>query len=720
MNWCQYFTAEATNWKDVTLRCGLAASVLARNLAGVSSRENKTMRKVNPYHKWLGIAVNEQPANHYRLLGIDLFETDPGTIRTAADHRMALIAKYSAGSDQELSRQVLSELLAARACLLSAATRQAYEFDLRKQLGMQPHSPGASEGAAYPFIPDASDDRSMYSSRFAKRRKRSVPLLVFVTAIAVTGGLLVWKCQQDPTFISSLLDVRPQPLREMHRPDASAAVVSRDTGSEQVSETDQSSATPAIAGSVGQRPDDPGGSKSELRVASKERQPPDDRLVALSSSPNPAEPVSPVMTGQIEKNNGEVQPEKSRLPANRQGAKNGKNVIDNELPSLTFDSIARDGDEFASDPDASPEGKSQLIEVSRLAGEASKECVAVNRDFGLQLRERQDHLNVLPGMRTAMIQAHASARALDSRLSVIGNRIRFTNDPLNVEEDELRKKRDDYNRIVETNRAGIEKGSARVEALNYSLVKLDGHLRTRWKELNDCRRKWLEICRPKEKYARADYEGLHRAVRDWLLVDELWLDAYCWGSLAAYELGEYQQAAELVQKVERLRMEIIRSARSLPQIEATEGLVVLNLPGQRSRSSGLVQKAMTHVDRGKDWQTHFLAGRAAVELGRNDSKAKAYFLAALRIDPNCHHASYWLGRLQTTAADETVRDVDAGIALLESAWSRAGKRSWRISFALVQAYDAAKRPVDAHRQWETTLALTPVQKHDELKRQRGQ
>jgi hypothetical protein len=31
----------------------------------------------DPYRKWLGIPPEEQPPNHYRLLGIALFEDDP-------------------------------------------------------------------------------------------------------------------------------------------------------------------------------------------------------------------------------------------------------------------------------------------------------------------------------------------------------------------------------------------------------------------------------------------------------------------------------------------------------------------------------------------------------------------------------------------------------------------------------------------------------------------
>ena len=34
----------------------------------------------DPYHKWLGIPPKDQPPNHYRLLGVDLFESDPDVI----------------------------------------------------------------------------------------------------------------------------------------------------------------------------------------------------------------------------------------------------------------------------------------------------------------------------------------------------------------------------------------------------------------------------------------------------------------------------------------------------------------------------------------------------------------------------------------------------------------------------------------------------------------
>ena len=42
----------------------------------------------DPYYKWLGIPPAEQPPNHYRLLGVTLFESDLDVIANAADQRI--------------------------------------------------------------------------------------------------------------------------------------------------------------------------------------------------------------------------------------------------------------------------------------------------------------------------------------------------------------------------------------------------------------------------------------------------------------------------------------------------------------------------------------------------------------------------------------------------------------------------------------------------------
>ena len=68
----------------------------------------------NPYYKWLGIPPEEQPPNHYRLLGLRLFESDPEVIESASDQRMAHLRTYQTGQYAALSQRLLNEVAGAK------------------------------------------------------------------------------------------------------------------------------------------------------------------------------------------------------------------------------------------------------------------------------------------------------------------------------------------------------------------------------------------------------------------------------------------------------------------------------------------------------------------------------------------------------------------------------------------------------------------------------
>lgn len=89
----------------------------------------------DPYHKWLGIASKDQPPNHYRLLGIDLFESDPDVISAAADQRMGHVRAFQTGENSALSQKVLNEISAARVCLLRPQKKREYDAWLRELSG---------------------------------------------------------------------------------------------------------------------------------------------------------------------------------------------------------------------------------------------------------------------------------------------------------------------------------------------------------------------------------------------------------------------------------------------------------------------------------------------------------------------------------------------------------------------------------------------------------
>lgn len=88
----------------------------------------------DPYYKWLGISPKDQPPNHYRLLAIELFESDPDVIEGAADQRMAHVRTFQAGQNSALSQRVLNELSAAKLCLLNQQTKADYDRELQGEL----------------------------------------------------------------------------------------------------------------------------------------------------------------------------------------------------------------------------------------------------------------------------------------------------------------------------------------------------------------------------------------------------------------------------------------------------------------------------------------------------------------------------------------------------------------------------------------------------------
>src|SRR5688572_4021788 len=92
------------------------------------------LRPFDPYYRWLGIPPEEQPPNHYRLLGLRLFEADADVIETAADRQMRHIQTFKTGQHSAHSQTLLNEIAAARLCLLSPARKAAYDSQLQSTI----------------------------------------------------------------------------------------------------------------------------------------------------------------------------------------------------------------------------------------------------------------------------------------------------------------------------------------------------------------------------------------------------------------------------------------------------------------------------------------------------------------------------------------------------------------------------------------------------------
>ncbi len=136
----------------------------------------------DPYLRWLGIRDPQRPPSHYRLLGLEPFESDPEVIATAADRQMAHVRTFQTGQFGAVSQRLLNELAAARVCLLNRAKKAAYDEQLRRraggekaEIGMQNADSGQAGqragAAATAVVAAASAMRPMAS--FTQRRPAS-------------------------------------------------------------------------------------------------------------------------------------------------------------------------------------------------------------------------------------------------------------------------------------------------------------------------------------------------------------------------------------------------------------------------------------------------------------------------------------------------------------------------------------------------------------------
>jgi hypothetical protein len=148
------------------------------------------------YHKWLGIRPEEQPANHYRLLGINLFEGDADAIASAADQRMAHVRSFQTGKHTAFSQRILNELASARVCLLNPEKKAAYDQTLRAQLTPSPPNPPATQPMKPPTVVEPSSLLDFgftptYKKQYKKPTRSWMPWAFVGVGGLVAAGLLL-------------------------------------------------------------------------------------------------------------------------------------------------------------------------------------------------------------------------------------------------------------------------------------------------------------------------------------------------------------------------------------------------------------------------------------------------------------------------------------------------------------------------------------------------
>jgi hypothetical protein len=86
----------------------------------------------DPYYKLLGIPPEEQPPDHYRLLGVPRkYEDDVEVIENCSNRLILSLRQHQSGVHGPIISKVLNEVSAARRTLLNPEKKQAYDDELR-------------------------------------------------------------------------------------------------------------------------------------------------------------------------------------------------------------------------------------------------------------------------------------------------------------------------------------------------------------------------------------------------------------------------------------------------------------------------------------------------------------------------------------------------------------------------------------------------------------
>ena len=113
----------------------------------------------DPYQQWLGIADSKARPNHYRLLGLRIFEDQPDAISAAAARLGGQVMSHLTGEHLSAAQRMLVEIETARRALLDPQAKAAYDTALRAEYAapndLSASSPGSAAASSDSVIMDA-------------------------------------------------------------------------------------------------------------------------------------------------------------------------------------------------------------------------------------------------------------------------------------------------------------------------------------------------------------------------------------------------------------------------------------------------------------------------------------------------------------------------------------------------------------------------------------
>ncbi|MBC7856873.1 MAG: hypothetical protein IAF94_25865, partial [Pirellulaceae bacterium] len=105
----------------------------------------------DPHYTWLGIRPEEQPPDHYRLIGLRQFEENADVIANAADRQMQFLRSMQVGKRSAQSQILLNEISTARGSLLDPERKAAYDIELKAKESAKAQAAKAAAAKAKPL-----------------------------------------------------------------------------------------------------------------------------------------------------------------------------------------------------------------------------------------------------------------------------------------------------------------------------------------------------------------------------------------------------------------------------------------------------------------------------------------------------------------------------------------------------------------------------------------
>lgn len=151
----------------------------------------------DPYYQWLGIPPEEQPANHYQLLGIKWFEDNRDVISAAVDRQMLHLRTYQIGDYSDISQRLMNEVVSAKLCLLDPKRKAVYdqkllEGDLATSIEAQKASGSTAFGPQLDALFDEAEQAEPGEMLHKPRRRLWKPSGRFVVRfVSLSVGVLL-------------------------------------------------------------------------------------------------------------------------------------------------------------------------------------------------------------------------------------------------------------------------------------------------------------------------------------------------------------------------------------------------------------------------------------------------------------------------------------------------------------------------------------------------